>query len=329
MKKTRIMWLFLILVNLFAVIPSHSAERMTIAVLDFKAEGINASLAKEVSDLVRDEFINSGRFIVLERSQIEKILQELEFEQTGCTDSSCAVEIGKMLSARKMMIGKVSRSLGKIKLNIRIVDVERGVAEFSARDKASTEELVEQAVERITRKLIARIEGKKVDDAEFKERRVVKLTDSERNRNGMRAMLFSVVPGLGQVVYGDDFALYEGIFFFVGTAALGYFSYTSNQDMKDKRDEYNSLAPNLPPTQYNDKKDDAEKAKDMHNIFRIAAISFYALNFVDAFFAGRRIDTKVVFSQSIMPVGEGFFAHLNPALNDDEDAFRIGYIYKF
>ena len=76
MKKTRVMWLFLILVNLFAVIPSYVEKKMTIAVLDFDAVEINVSPSREVSNLMGDEFINSDKFVVLEKSQIKKILKE-------------------------------------------------------------------------------------------------------------------------------------------------------------------------------------------------------------------------------------------------------------
>ena len=281
-------------------------------------------------ELVRDDFVNSGKFVVLERSQMDKILKEQEFDQTGCTDSSCAVEIGKLLSTKKILIGKVTSSASKIKLNIRIIDIETGTVEFSARDKASTHDLVEQAVSRLTRKLIARIEGRNVDDSQYKETRVVELTGSEKNFNGFKAMSVSVLPGLGQILYGDDFALYEGLFCMLGSITLGYLTYSSFQDMKDEKDKYKDLPEGLDQSAYSNKWSKVEDAKDKYKIIGIVTIGFYMLNFIDAFFAGRRQDTKIVISENFAPKTDGFFANITPFANmNNENRLKFGYRLNF
>ena len=109
------------------------ADKMNIAVLDLEARGVDNAISLNVSDLIRTEMINSGRFTVLERAQLKAILKEQSFQQTGCTDISCAVKIGKLISANKILIGSIMKFGGKIVISGRIVDVEKGVADFSAK----------------------------------------------------------------------------------------------------------------------------------------------------------------------------------------------------
>jgi hypothetical protein len=40
---------------------------------------------------------------------MEKILAESSFQQTGCTSSECAVQIGKILNVKHMIVGSLSK----------------------------------------------------------------------------------------------------------------------------------------------------------------------------------------------------------------------------
>ena len=147
------------LLTILFSIPLH-AEKMRIAIMDFQAKGVAKSLAQNVAELIRGEMINTDRFIVVERSQMNQILKEHEFGQTGCTDVSCAVEIGKILSAKKILIGTIMKMGGVIIITARIVDVATGTGEFSEKQKAQSEQNLFEAVTIFTKKLTDRIEGK-------------------------------------------------------------------------------------------------------------------------------------------------------------------------
>jgi len=99
---------------------------------------------------------------VIERAQMANILREQGFQQTGCTDVTCAVEVGKILSASKILIGNVI-PLGKsIVITGRIVDVESGVAEHGEKEVATSEENLPDAVVQFVDKLAERIGSGKV-----------------------------------------------------------------------------------------------------------------------------------------------------------------------
>ncbi len=134
---------------------------MRIAVMNFKAKGVTRTLSINVSELIRNEIINAGTYTVIERAQVNKILKEQGFQRTGCTDISCAVEIGKILSARKILIGTVMKIGGLIIISGRIVDVKTGTGEYSAKESANKEEDLYNAVTRFIQKLTLRTQGKK------------------------------------------------------------------------------------------------------------------------------------------------------------------------
>jgi len=146
---------------LFTSTELYSAEKLRIAILDLKPTKVPATTAKAVSDLLRTRLIDEGLFTVVERNQMDDILKEQGFQQTGCTDASCAVQIGKLLSANKMLIGEVSRLGSAIMLTCRIVDVEKGVAEYATQEKAATEDSLDTAVAAMVEKLTRRIGGRR------------------------------------------------------------------------------------------------------------------------------------------------------------------------
>jgi len=116
---------------------SHAQERKfyTIAVLDLVANGISEAEAKSLSEYMRgqitraatsEQFGKKAGFVykVIERSQMDKILDEMQFQRTGCTDEECAVEVGKVLGVERIIIGSVGLVGETYTINSRIIDIE-------------------------------------------------------------------------------------------------------------------------------------------------------------------------------------------------------------
>ena len=109
----------------------------TVAILDLVANGIAETEAKSLSDFLRGQITRVTRsdrykkklgysYKIIERSQMDKILDEMEFQSSGCTDEECAVEIGKVLNAEHIVIGSVGL-VGKtytIKLELSILNLQ-------------------------------------------------------------------------------------------------------------------------------------------------------------------------------------------------------------
>ncbi len=159
MKTTKTAFLILIL---SATMLNAQAQNMRIAILDLESgSGVDEALAKDTADLIRGDMISLNMFTVLERGQMKEILKEQEFSLTGCVDTSCAVKIGQLLSANKILIGKISKFGKTYTINIRIVDVEKGVGEFAEKITAGSQDEIPNKVTSLVKKLSEKIAEQK------------------------------------------------------------------------------------------------------------------------------------------------------------------------
>ena len=265
-KKT----LLLLVMGIFLLsVPAFSAEKMRIALLDLKPDDVPAKTARVVSSMLRTEFINLKKFLVIERSQMQEIIKEQGIQHSGCTDQDCAVQLGRLLSSKKVLLGEVT-SLGQsIIINVRIVDVEKGVSEYAAKEKAASEDALERAVYKLARKLAARITIKG-DDASGYE------SDAALSSSGYysRGIVF---PGWGQFYSGRSAKGYIFLSSFVLSGAfMGYAVY----DFTVKRGDYEDMKTG----DFQDKLDKSDKALSLAYISIGICSAVYAANLIDIFF---------------------------------------------
>ncbi|HOS39709.1 MAG TPA: CsgG/HfaB family protein [Spirochaetota bacterium] len=165
---------------IFCATSVYAQNKMRIAVMDLTPKRVKPEVAMAIADIITGEVVKAGTFTVLERSQIKTILDEQGFQQTGCTDQECAVQIGRLLSASNIITGEVSKVGNTILITVRVVDVEKGVSEFAATEMAATEDALVEAAMKLTAKLTAQMESKlvppgrvKATDAAYDDRVVV------------------------------------------------------------------------------------------------------------------------------------------------------------
>lgn len=115
---------------LFPINAFSQQEKPIIAVIDFTAgEGVTKGQIDLITKFVEEEIFKTKRFKLVERSAMQTILKEVGFQQTGCTDTECAVEIGKMLNAEKIVVGMVSKQDKTYYINIRFINIEKAEIE--------------------------------------------------------------------------------------------------------------------------------------------------------------------------------------------------------
>ena len=112
--------IILMLTSLFA--------REYIAVIDFEGIGISNDEARVLTQRLTSELINIGVFQVLERSEMKRLLDEQKFQYSGCVDLNCAVELGKMLGAKYMVVGTISKVGRTFTVDSRLIYVESSEA---------------------------------------------------------------------------------------------------------------------------------------------------------------------------------------------------------
>ena len=99
-------------------------EPLTIGVLDLDANGVEDTEARAISERLRIHLGRTAIFEVIERNQMESIMNEIGFQVSGaCDTDECVVQIGQVLGASKMVAGSVSKVGTLYSLQVRIIDI--------------------------------------------------------------------------------------------------------------------------------------------------------------------------------------------------------------
>jgi TolB-like protein len=180
-----------------------------IAVMDFETQDLPRSTGAMAAELVRTELANEKSFTVIERNRINLILKEHGFQQSGCTDQSCAVEVGRLLSANKILTGTVMKLGGQIIITVRLVDVQSGKIDCGEKETSASVEGLSPATERLARR-IALCGGGKIntpeDRAGGKNEEVLEVdTRSPYYRSPSMAAVIALIPCWSGSFYPYDF----------------------------------------------------------------------------------------------------------------------------
>ena len=130
--------------------------KLAVAVAELAAEGVPASSAAIAADWLRGALVQTGTVAVVERQNMVKILAEQGLQQTGCTQSDCAVKLGKLLNVQRMVVGSFGKFLDANVLTIRVVDIESGQVVYSDTARGKTSEEMEVAIRALASRLAGR-----------------------------------------------------------------------------------------------------------------------------------------------------------------------------
>ncbi len=129
MKKwiTKSVFAGLVLLALgFISLASFGQNKMKIAVMDFKAAvGVNQNEVSGLSDMLINSLYETGKFTIIERYQLDKILKEQGFQSSDITTEQ-VVKVGKVLGVAHILVGTVNSIMGEYNIDVRIVSVESG-----------------------------------------------------------------------------------------------------------------------------------------------------------------------------------------------------------
>lgn len=103
--------------------------RQNLSILEFEdiSGGGNAGgITRGVEDLFSSTFSRSTVFNLVERRNIETLLEEQKLQLMGVTDSDSTVDLGQIENAHALLLGTVNLVGNAYMVNVRIVDVETG-----------------------------------------------------------------------------------------------------------------------------------------------------------------------------------------------------------
>lgn len=111
-----------------AKIPARS-----LAVLPFTVsehDSLLTPLGYGLAELLSTDLAVSTRLVVVERLRIGAILRELKLVDEGVTDPRGAPRVGRLIGARRLLIGSISQSsTGAVRVQARVIDAVAGTVE--------------------------------------------------------------------------------------------------------------------------------------------------------------------------------------------------------
>lgn len=104
-----------------------AGAKKTVAVMDFNSiEGGVTVFGRFIGEELITKLFESERFKVIERSLLEKALEELKFNTSDLVDPSVAKQLGKVVGADAIVTGTLSDLGQSVKINARVIMVESG-----------------------------------------------------------------------------------------------------------------------------------------------------------------------------------------------------------
>ena len=105
-----------------------SAGKAPLAVFPFScSEKLEAErVGFAMSELLTHYFNTGAAFTVVERSLLTKVLEEQKLQLSGAIDPDSAVQVGRLLGAKLVLLGSVEKLGGKYQVNARIVETQTG-----------------------------------------------------------------------------------------------------------------------------------------------------------------------------------------------------------
>ena len=100
--------------------------KQTVAILDFEGRGISEMEAATLTDRLMSEMVTTDAVIMVERNQMNEILNEQGFQQSGCTTAECAAEVGALLGVQNMVSGSFGKLGNTYTIDSKMFSVETG-----------------------------------------------------------------------------------------------------------------------------------------------------------------------------------------------------------
>lgn len=116
-----------ILLSLMITETMYSQQKMKLAVLDpvVAGEKLTDGLRISVREIVSSTFVNNAdNYSIVERSLLDKVMQEAKFSNSDAVDESQATQLGKLAGADRVVLTVISRFESRCMISIKLINVE-------------------------------------------------------------------------------------------------------------------------------------------------------------------------------------------------------------
>lgn len=94
-------------------------------------------LGQSLTEMLITALIQTGRFTVIERVQLDKIISEQALGQTGLIDTETAIEIGKLSGLAGIVVGSLTQLKSALEADARLINGVSGEALAAANSRVS------------------------------------------------------------------------------------------------------------------------------------------------------------------------------------------------
>jgi hypothetical protein len=151
MKTVKNFFPFLVLVMLPTLCISQ--EKPRIAILLLKNENAADLEISVMTHLLENYFVNTNRYTVLERREIDKVRQERAMDDFPITTDAEAARFGKLLNVQDIVIGTLMFFQGRYFCEVRMIDVGTSSIEKSCTETCESNDDFAFAAKRIVEKI--------------------------------------------------------------------------------------------------------------------------------------------------------------------------------
>ena len=238
---------------------SRTGVKPVIAVSDFDNVGESAEnmkIGETVGELTAGILSEFDGATIIERRNLNKLMEEMALQQAGFTSSETAAEVGNLLGAEYTIVGSVARTGNVFVINGRILNNSTGKVIAVAYDEINANQLI-----------------------------VVSSELFSINKNRVLATVISIIPGMGQ--WFNDRPLKALIFTSATTILVG--SALSLKQLGD--DAYREYQTNTRSSVI--KYDDASSYYDTARLALFGAVTIWAINLADAWWDAGKLGRDV------------------------------------
>lgn len=105
----------------------YAEDERVLAVPNIEGKNVPEHIVSTCRNMVEAAIIQTDIFQVISYNDVEQILEAQAFSLSGCTDESCAIEIGELLAAENIVVGELTGLTDeKMILALRLIDVTTG-----------------------------------------------------------------------------------------------------------------------------------------------------------------------------------------------------------
>jgi hypothetical protein len=155
---------FLTLAAIFALPLAASAQTQaaapTVAIAEVTARGnADPDMALEANDALTDQLVADGRFRVVERQQMAKVMKEQALAQSGVLSDEVQIKIAQLVGARYIVLGAVGTKGSAYTISLRALDSSSAQVAFSETLKVGSDGQIDSGAKQLARKLADKLLG--------------------------------------------------------------------------------------------------------------------------------------------------------------------------